>query len=129
MPNSDQVTVAPVNFVGQGSDPSSLEKNVERLWSFEGLGIVENDDKVHEEFLDGITFTGSKNSVKLPWKEGHERLPGNYLNSLSRMKGQLKRLKREPELLREYDTIITEQVETGVVEEVAELDKVDMVHY
>ena len=45
------------------------------------------------------------------------------------MKGQLNRLKREPELLREYDTIIREQVETGVVEEVAELDKVDKVHY
>ena len=66
MPNLDQVTVAQVNFVGQGNDLSSLEKNVERLWSFEGLGIVEKDDKVHEEFLDGITFTGSRYSVKLP---------------------------------------------------------------
>ena len=129
MPNLDQVTVAQVNFVGQGNDLSSLEKNVERLWSFEGLGIVEKDDKVHEEFLDGITFTGSRYSVKLPWKEGHDRLPDNYLNSLSRMKSQLKRLKRDPELLKEYDTIIREQVEAGIVEEVAELDKVDKVHY
>ena len=128
MPNLDQVTVAQVNFVGQGNDLSSLEKNVERLWSFEGLGIVEKDDKVHEEFLDGITFTGSRYSVKLPWKEGRDRLPDNYLNSL-RMKSQLKRLKRYPELQKEYDTIIREQVEAGIVEEVAELDEVDKVHY
>ena len=94
MPNLDQVTVAQVNFVDQGNDLSSLEKNVERLWSFEGFGIVEKDDKLHEEFLDGITFTGNRYSVKLPWKEGHEGLPDNYLNSLSRMKSQLKRLKR-----------------------------------
>ena len=45
------------------------------------------------------------------------------------MKSQLKRLKREPELLKEYGTIIKDQVEVGIVEEVAELDKVDMVHY
>ena len=101
MPNLNQVTVAQVNFVDEGNDLSSLEKNVERLWSFEGLGIVEKDDKVHDEFL---AFTGSRYSVKLPWKEGHDRLPDNYLNSLSRMKSQLKRLKREPELLKEYDT-------------------------
>ena len=74
-------------------------------------------------------FRGSRCSVKLPWKEGHDRLPDNYLNSLSRMKSQLKRLKRDPELLNEYDTIIREQVEAGIVEEVAELDKVDKVHY
>ena len=83
---------------------------------------------MHEEFLDGIIFTGSRYSVELPWKEGHDRLPNNCLNSLSRMKSQLKRLKRDPELLKEYDTIIREQVEAGIVE-VAELDKVDKVHY
>ena len=77
---------------------------------------------LHEEFLDGITFTGSRYSVKLPWKEGHDRLPDNYLNSLSSIKSQLKRLKREPELLKKYDTIIREQVEAGIVEEVAELN-------
>ena len=84
---------------------------------------------MHEEFLDGITFTGSRYSVKLPWKEGHDRLPDNYLNTLSRMKSQLKRLKREPELLKEYDTIIRVLVEAGIVGEVAELGKVDKVHY
>ena len=39
------------------------------------------------------------------------------------MKSQLNRLKRDPELLNEYDTIIREQVEAGIVEEVAEPDK------
>ena len=48
---------------------------------------------------------------------------------MSRIQSQLKRLKREPELLKEYDTIIREQVETDIVEEVAQLDKVDKAHY
>ena len=121
-------SVSQVNFVAQRSDIESLERNVQKLWSFEALGINERD-KVHEEFLDSIKFTGNRYSVKLPWKEGHERLPDNYANSLGRMKSQLKRLKREPELLKEYDAIIKEQVELGIVEPVAELEKANKVHY
>ena len=86
---------------------------------------------MHEEFLDSINFTGNRYSVivKLPWKEGHDKLPDNYANSLGRMKSQLKRLSKEPELLEEYDAIIKEQVELGIVEPVAELEKANIVHY
>ena len=38
-------------------DSDSLESNIERLWSFEGLGIVEKD-REHEHFLDRNSFTG-----------------------------------------------------------------------
>ncbi len=91
---------------------------------FEGLGICEKG-KVHQEFLDGIAFTGSRYSVKLPWKESHDKLPDDYANSLGRMKNQLRRLKKEAALLTEYDSIIREQVERGIVETVAALDTVD----
>ncbi|XP_028416894.1 uncharacterized protein LOC114541114 [Dendronephthya gigantea] len=118
-----------VNFVAQRlSSEDSLESNVQKLWSFEGLGISE-EDKVHEEFLDEISFTGSRYSVKLPWKESHKKLPDNYANSLSRMKGQLRRLRKEPALLAEYDSIIRDQVERGIVEPVSALEKVERVHY
>ena len=121
--------LAQVNFVAQRmNNEDSLESNVQKLWSFEGLGICE-EDKVHEEFLDGIAFTGSRYSVKLPWKESHDKLPDNYANSLGRMKNQLRRLKKGPALLTEYDSIIREQVERGIVEPVTALEKVDKVHY
>ena len=122
--------VTQVNFVGQTMswDSDSLESNIERLWSFEGLGIVEKD-RVHEHFLDGILFTGNRYSVKLPWKEDHDNLPDNYMNSQARMKGQLRQLKREPELLKEYDRIIKEQAEQGIIEQVTSLEKADKVHY
>ncbi|CAB4040249.1 Hypothetical predicted protein, partial [Paramuricea clavata] len=121
--------LAQVNFVAQTmNNEDSLESNVQKLWSFEGLGICE-EDKVHEEFLDGISFTGSRYAVKLPWKESHDKLPDNYANSLGRMKNQLRRLKKEPALLTEYDSIIREQVEQGIVEPVAALEKVDKVNY
>ncbi|CAB3976778.1 Hypothetical predicted protein [Paramuricea clavata] len=111
--------LAQVNFVAQRmNDEDSLESNVTEAEEVE-------EDKVHEEFLDGISFTGSRYSVKLPWKESHDKLPDNYANSLGRMKNQLRRLK-EPALLTEYDSIIREQVEQGIVEPVAALEKVDM---
>ena len=128
MQEAGSASVSQVNFVAQRSDIESLERNVQTLWSFEALGI-DKRDKVHEEFLDSIKFTGNRYSVKLPWKEGHDKLPDNYANSLGRMKSQLKRLKREPELLKEYDAIIKEQVELGIVEPVAELEKANKVHY
>ena len=94
------------------------------MWSFEGLGIIE-EDKVHEEFLDCISFIGCRYSVKLLWKESHD----NYANSLGRMKGQLmRRLKREPELMREYDSITREQVDLGIVEAVAQVYRVHLPH-
>jgi hypothetical protein len=40
----------------------------------------------------------------------HEHLSTNYLNSLARMKGQIKRLASEPKVVNEYDAIIKVQL-------------------
>ena len=106
----------------------SLERNVQKLWNFEALCITEGNE-VHEEFLNDTSFTGSRYSVKLPCKEGYDKLPDNYANSLGRMKGQLRRLRKEPNLLREYDSIIREQAELGIIEQVVDLERAERVHY
>ena len=51
------------------------------------------------------------------------------MNIQARMKGQLRRLKKEPEMLKEYDRIIKEQAEQGIIEQVTSLEKADKVHY
>ena len=84
---------------------------------------------MHETFEDDIEFRNGRYSVKLPWKQGHDILPSNYANSLSCMKGQLRRLRKEPEVLDEYDSIIREQLSSGVIEKVAELEESDKIHY
>ena len=86
-------------------DEDSLENNVRKLWSCQGLGISEGDS-VHEEFLDNISFTGIRYSVKLPWKVSHDELPDNYLNSLGTMKGQLRQLRKEPGLLQDMTLLL-----------------------
>ena len=80
-----------------------LEGNLQMLWDLETLGITESNE-VHEEFVDNITFNGSRYSVKLPWKQGHDIVDNNYELSLSRMKGQVRKLRKEPEVLEEYDS-------------------------
>ena len=46
--------------------------------------------------------------VSLPWREYHDDLPDNYSLSRRRLHGLLKRLQQNPEVLREYDSIIRE---------------------
>ena len=48
-----------------------LERNVQKLWNFEALGIADKNE-VHEGFLNEIFFTGSRYSVILnkgEWKQ------------------------------------------------------------
>ena len=81
-----------VNFIAQDSvaiDRASLENEVSKLWDLDSLGIKVCDE-VHELFEDDIEFRNGRYSVKLPWKQGHDILPSNYANSLSRMKGHLR---------------------------------------
>ena len=84
---------------------------------------------MYKEFVDNITFNGKRYSVKLPWKEGRDVLDSNYELSLSRMKGQVRKLRKDPEVLREYDSVIKEQLASGVIEKVEESGKADRVHY
>ncbi|XP_046862763.1 uncharacterized protein LOC124456335 [Xenia sp. Carnegie-2017] len=86
--DKNQPATAQVNFCS--ANKTCI--NVENFWDLESLGIKD--------------------------KEGHDPLPTNYDLSLKRMKGQIRRLGKNPELLKEYDTIIKAQEELGIIERV-----------
>ena len=70
--------VIDVNFIAQGnSSCTKLDESIHRLWDLETLCIGQQDE-VHESLKDSISFNGTRYSVKLPWKEGHNALPSNY---------------------------------------------------
>ena len=122
---------AVVNFlpsVNQSVENRNIEESVNRLWDLETLGIRQ-DDEVHETVKDDIIFTGSRYSVGLPWKIGHNKLPSNYGNCVARLQGQLRKFKRDPIIFQECNKIITEQLENGVIEQVTQLDEAEKVHY
>ena len=124
---SDQNEVQ-VNFVSQRVAHPSMDSEVRKLWDLETLGIRQ-EDEVLEGLKDSITFTGERYKVSLPWKEGHDVLPKNYDNSYRRLCSQLRKLQKEPDILREYDNIIAEQLSQGVVEQVSELEPCGKEHY
>ena len=98
-------------------------------WDLETLGIQSLKGGVQDEFSENISFEEDRYSVKLPWKESHSKLPNNYSTSLRRLKSQAARLEKDPEVLREYASIISDQLETGVIERVVELEKAEKEHY
>ncbi|XP_048580427.1 uncharacterized protein LOC116614572 [Nematostella vectensis] len=124
----DEGGVSNVNLIGCDLSSSNVESEVVKLWDYETLGIRE-ENEVHESLKDGIVFTGERYRVKLPWKEGIECLPSNYGNSVTRLRGQLARLQKEPDIRAEYDAIIKQQVESGIIERVYELESANKVHY
>ena len=108
-----------------------LNERVDKLWDLETIGIKE-ENPVYESLTDEISFNGERYKVKLPWKEKDVKLPSNYNIAIERLKGQFRKLKRNPEVLREYDKIIKEQEKEGIVEKVPkeEIDKAtNKIHY
>ena len=52
------------------------------------------------------------------WKHEHEPLQSSEHGSLRRLENLTKKLQREPDVLTQYDQIIQDQLETGIVERV-----------
>ena len=68
--------------------------------------------------------------MELPWKEAHSTLPDNYSLCLKRLNGLLVRLKHDPDVLHEYNSIITDQLQKGIVEMVESAnEEVENIHY
>ena len=120
-------SVCEVNFL-QCEQSKNLDVQVNKLWDLDSLGIRPKDD-VHESLVDNIKFTGERYSVSLPWKAGHGPLPSNYANCVARLKSQVKKLKQDPEVLQKYNDMILEQLNSGIVSRVAELEDNRKVSY
>ena len=109
----------------------NLDCKLQRFWDVESLGTLANDDSVHERFIQQVTFKDGRYEVCLPWKDGHIDLPENRTLCQRRLAGLLRRLKQTPEYLKEYDSIIQEQIRMGIVERVHDtsVSEGQRVHY
>ena len=84
-----------------------------------------------EEFQEKIQFKHGRYEVLLPWKEKHSVLPDNYKLSLKRLKSLIRRLQQDPDILKEYHSVIQDQLRKGIVEMVEEphISESGRVHY
>ena len=97
---------------------AQLDNRFSSFWELETLGICGPEKTIHDKFSDPVTFSGGKYQVSLPWRQQHKPLPDNYQLSLHRLRGLLKRLRQTPEVLREYDDTIRDQIQRGILEDV-----------
>ena len=91
--------------------PTSMD-----FWKFESLGISVSSQVVHQEFEENISFKDSHYEVRLQWKKPHPILPYNYELSHRHLQGLLRQLHQTPNILQEYDSVIHEQLELGIVQ-------------
>ena len=108
-----------------------LDEVLHSFWNLEALGIEDVESSVLEEFTQTVRFKEGHYELTLPWKNACPPLPDNYELSKKRLRGLLCRLKRSPDILHEYDTIIKDQLQQGIVEVIGACDKtvVGRVHY
>eukprot|EP00112_Aurelia_sp_Birch-Aquarium-sp1_P014174 Seg3041.3 transcript_id=Seg3041.3/GoldUCD/mRNA.D3Y31 product="hypothetical protein" protein_id=Seg3041.3/GoldUCD/D3Y31 len=80
--------------------------------------VLQLDTKTEDNEASLESQVYGRYEVKLPWKPWHPTLSDNYLQSKKTLEGIFSRLKANPTLLSEYDSIIREQEIRGIIERV-----------
>ena len=109
----------------------NLDDQLRRFWELESLGIMKDEPSVYDKFVQRISFDGQRYQVSLPWKENAPPLPDNFELCRRRLDSLLRRLKQNPPLLVEYDSVIRDQLSRGIIEVVnnTSLDGHERIHY
>ena len=114
--SATSLSVTHVLHTNDSEPPCALDDQLKAFWDLESFGVTVTDHSVLDEFQDKIHFTGERYEVSLPWKNPHQTLPDNYELCQRRFQGLTRRLRQNPEVLKEYDSIIQNQIRQGIVE-------------
>ena len=97
-----------------------LTSAVRKFWETESLGIFESEPLPKKEFLRGPKFEEGQGryQVSLPWKDDQLPTSNGYFSCLSRLRQLHSRLKTDKKLLEQYDQVIKEQEQSGIIEPV-----------
>lgn len=114
----------PLTSIYQEND--KLNSTLKKFWDTESIGIVDENivygcEQRSAKHFDSLSIQRAKDryEVELPWSnDGLTLNSDHYQLSLNRLKGLQRRLQSKPELCKEYDNIIKDQLEKGVIERV-----------
>ena len=106
-------------------DESNVERNIDKMFSCESLGIAEEKDSTSDydkikirEFEESIEFRDNAYHVKLPWHEDKiETVPSNHSVALKVLDKVTKKLSQE-NLLVEYHKVFKQQEQEGIIERI-----------
>ncbi|CAG2219807.1 unnamed protein product [Mytilus edulis] len=104
---------------------------VAQAWEYVFIENMEtsSDKKAMEYFKETLKFKNGRYYVKWPWKENTPELPDNRELAPGRLMSCVARMRKKPDLLTKYDTIIQDQIQKGIVEEVNEFRTGGRKHY
>lgn len=113
------------------TDVEDLGRKISHYFSLDSIGVTEEilQPLSLESCKSSITINGKKYEVVHPWKHFPPDLSPNYDLSLGRLKSTLRFLQSKPDLLRQHNDIIEEQIKNKIIERVECPYKVDQVHY
>ena len=99
----------------------------QKFWQIESS---ETKAKSFSDYSKHVYFNGHKYETPLPWKKHCELIPDSHALCEYRQHSLIKRLKRDPVTLQEYDSILKNQESEGIIEKPPERFKpVGTVHY
>ena len=111
------------------TEEKKLSNILHKFYDLDTIGIAENETSVYDESKDQIKLENSRYTVKLPFKENHPEIPDNYNLCKGRLKTLKRRLGKNSSLKIAYDAIITEQLQSGIIEECKDAGKIGAVTY
>ena len=97
-----------------------LVNTLEKFWKTESIGIqsAESDTcQFVKEFVN-VRHNGQRYEVELPFKGDCLPIPDNYNLCYNRLKSMHFQLSKTPDILREYENIIQEQLAAGIIENI-----------
>jgi len=102
------------------NDNDTLNSSLKRFWDVETIGIapIDEENQGKPNFIQDISFNGDRYEVGLPWKEDRRDIETDYDLCHNRLRSLHSKLRKQPELLQEYDRNIQEQLASGIIEKV-----------
>ena len=103
----------------------SAEADYVKLCRLDALGLKEDasdvDNDIYQRFKDQLEINEEGwNETNIMWKQFSPALPSNKTGSLGRLRGLLRKLRKNPKLLQQYDQIIRDQLKGGIVKRVSD---------
>ena len=107
-----------LDYSSTENDNDNLISSLKSFWNTESIGITPLEEKreTHLEFVQDINFKKGRYEVGLPWKDNRPDLGTDYELCHNRLRSLHSKLKKQPELLKEYDKNIKEQLAAGIIE-------------
>ena len=109
-------------------EKQEIGESLDRFWKHEESGLAENEkDYVerHEtnEAKTDIKLRDGRYSVSLPWRDNSPKMSSSDFDMCSvRLKSLFTKVNLKPDLLRQYDDILRDQLNSHIIEKVPEAE-------